>query len=156
MSDLTKDQVWQRHQREQRITNRVKALYSQHRKNHQTSVREICDTLGCSTSALYGHINGTVRRQPERMTNLVALLGGDPVEVLEDENVVQFLPAANDDWAEPGNHIDALLTRLSNTDICELMILAAPRMRPEDLATVTRELIEVGWNKASRPMEIPF
>lgn len=157
MEDLlmTPEQLWANHTREQRITNRVKQLYDDFRRETGTTVDQICRDLDCSTTCLYNHLNAKTPRQPRRMAILVNYLGGDPATILEDENARQHLDSANEPraFATP---VDRALHELTEAQICELMIAAAPRIEPGNLACVVRELMDVGWTKASRPLEIPF
>lgn len=155
----TPTSLWAKHQRDERITDRVVALYKRHRETHGTTVREICDRLKCSTSCLYGHLNNTQKRQPKRMVDLVVLLGGDPVEVLEDENAMQFVTGANDalnNTQSKVSRVDMLVEELSENEVVNLAIEKAHYMSAENLSLLVRELIEIGWNQAKRPLEIPF
>ena len=163
---VTSEKLWETYQRDQRITNRIRNLYHSHRAQHGTTVRDICDYLRCSTSCFYSHLNGTTPRNQQRMANLVSFLGGDPVEVLEDENAVQYLPAANEETHPGATHdyytngdaaeVDRLCRTLTHRQVVELVIAKAPYMKNEDLSYIVRELIEVGWNAGTRPLEVPF
>lgn len=147
----TPESVWDDYTRQNRITMRVRKLYETHKARHRMRVSDICVALGCSTSCFYGHINGTMKRNPQRMALLVNFLGGDPATILEDQDAVQHLESGDSD-----NPIDALLRELTDAQICELMISAAPRMCGDHLCAVMNECMDVGWTKNARPLEVPF